>query len=164
MVIPLEFFTRRFLVTNVNNGDSSVSVGTSFSTGWHSTTEFSTHLSPRLAAISHQIPSLLFTGFQLNSLASQLLHVTSQNFTAARLVSSLYNLETDPTENTASSNPSIVFMGDCLAIDWISLPRDRVYRPLLNNGYFFSWSLHSNSNTRYNKFRLCCKRKQKPLH
>jgi hypothetical protein len=98
--------------------------------------------------------------FQLNSLTNQLLHVTSLNWTAARLVSSLYNLGADPTENTASNNPSIVVMGGCLAIDWISFSRELVYRPLLSNACFFSRSLHSNGITCYNNFPLCCKRKQ----
>jgi hypothetical protein len=53
--------------------------------------------------------------------------------TAAWLVPSLYNLGADPKENTAPNNPSIVFMGGCLATDWISFPRERVYQPLLRN-------------------------------
>jgi hypothetical protein len=37
-------FTRRFLVTNLNNGDSSASVVTPLPAGYHSTTELSTEL------------------------------------------------------------------------------------------------------------------------
>jgi hypothetical protein len=59
-------------------------------------------------------------------------------------VSSLYNLGTNPTENTSSNNLSIVVMGGCLARDWISFPWERVYRPLTSNAYSFSRSLHSN--------------------
>jgi hypothetical protein len=43
-------------------------------------------------------------------------------------VSSLYNLGADTTENNASNTPSIVFMGDCLAIDCISFPGKHAYR------------------------------------
>jgi hypothetical protein len=57
-----------------------------------------------------------------------------QHSAAARLVSLFYNLGADPTENTASRNPSIVVMDGCLAIDWISFPRESVCRPLLRNG------------------------------
>jgi hypothetical protein len=39
------------------------------------------------------------------------------DLTAARLVFSLYNLGADPTENTASDNPSIFVMGGCLATE-----------------------------------------------
>jgi hypothetical protein len=52
-------------------------------------------------------------------------------------VSSLYNLGTDPTENTAYNNPSIVVMGRCLTIDWISFLREHLYRPLFRNDCFF---------------------------
>jgi hypothetical protein len=106
-----------------------------------------------------------------NSLSYQLLHVTSLNWTAdnsqlsatscftslhstelltnltaARLLSSLNNLGADPTENTASNNPYIVVMGGCLATDWISFPRERVYRPL--SGCLFTRLLRSNGSTR----------------
>jgi hypothetical protein len=62
-------------------------------------------------------PSLLFTGWlatELNSLTHQ--PAASRHFTqltAFRLLSSLYILGTDPTENIASNNPSIVIMGGC---------------------------------------------------
>jgi hypothetical protein len=85
---------------------------------------------------------LLFSSqadFQLNSLTHQ--PATSRHFAqlncwrllTTRLVFSLYNLGAHPTENTASKNPSILFMGGCLAIDWILFPRERVYRPLLRD-------------------------------
>jgi hypothetical protein len=76
------------------------------------------------------------------------------NTTAARLVSSLYNLGEDPTENTASNDPSIVVMGGCLATDWISFPRERVYRPLLRTVCLFVRLLHRNGCTR--PFRGLC--------
>jgi hypothetical protein len=77
--------------------------------------------------------------FQLNcqltlSFTNQLLNVTSLNWTAARLISLIYNLRVDPTENTTSNNPSIVVMGGCLAVNWISFPRECIYQPLLRSG------------------------------
>jgi hypothetical protein len=50
------------------------------------------------------------------------------------MVCSLYNLEVDPTDNTAPNNTFVVAMGGWLTIDWISFPRESVYRPLLRNG------------------------------
>jgi hypothetical protein len=38
--------------------------------------------------------------------------------------------------------------GGCLAIDWISFPRERVYRPLLRNVCVFIRLLHSKDHTR----------------
>jgi hypothetical protein len=71
--------------------------------------------------------------------------------TSDRLGSSLYSLVVDPTENTVSSNPSVVVMGGCLAIDWIIFfLRERVSLPLSSNECSFSLSLHSNGYTRYN--------------
>jgi hypothetical protein len=48
---------------------------------------------------------------------------TGRNLVAqsAGLGSSLYSLGEDPTENTASNNPSIVVMDGRLAIAWVSL-------------------------------------------
>jgi hypothetical protein len=63
---------------------------------------------------------------------------------------SLFNLKADPTENAISSNPSILAMGGCLAIDWISFPWEHVYEPLPSNAYPFSRSFHNNGSTRYN--------------
>jgi hypothetical protein len=51
-------------------------------------------------------------------------HFTQLNcwqMTAARLVSSLYNLGADSTENTASNNTAIVVMGGRVAIGRVSL-------------------------------------------
>jgi hypothetical protein len=73
---------------------------------------------------------------------------------AARLVSSLYNLGADTTENT-SNNPSVVLMGGCLAIYWISFPRERVYQPLLRIGCLFIRLLHRNGCTLF-PFRGLC--------
>jgi hypothetical protein len=66
--------------------------------------------------------------------------------TAAWLVSSLYNLRADPTENTASNKPSVV-VGSCLAIDWISFLQECVYRPLHRNRCLFICLLHSKDCT-----------------
>jgi hypothetical protein len=74
--------------------------------------------------------------------------------TAAQLVSPLCNLRADPTEDTTSSNPSIVVMGGCLAIDWISFLPERVYRPLLRNECLFRCLLHSSDCT--HPFRGLC--------
>jgi hypothetical protein len=91
--------------------------------------------------------------WQLNCLTNQLLHVTSLNWTADNFRLQLgwcphYSLGVDTTENTASNNPPIVVMDSCLAIDWISFPRERVYRPLLRNGCLFFRLLHSNGRIR----------------
>jgi hypothetical protein len=64
---------------------------------------------------------------------------------SAGLGSSLYSLGADPTESTACNNPSIVIMGDCLAIARILStclpavikqrhvpPRDRCLAPVLH--------------------------------
>jgi hypothetical protein len=40
------------------------------------------------------------------------------------LGSSLYSLGADPTQNTASSNPSVVFMCGCVAMKWIFFGRN----------------------------------------
>jgi hypothetical protein len=69
---------------------------------------------------------------------------TSRHFTqlncwqlnAARRVSSICNLVVDPTESTASSNPSIVAVGGCLTIGWTSFPRERVYRTFAQKRVF----------------------------
>jgi hypothetical protein len=103
-------------------------------------------------AISHQPPSLLFTGWLSADnwtlfLTNQLLHFTSLHFTqlncwqltAAPLVSALYNLGADLTENTASNNPSSVVLGCWLAINWISFPQELIYRPLPRNGFLSSY-------------------------
>jgi hypothetical protein len=74
---------------------------------------------------------------------------------AAWLVSSLHNRWADPTENIASSYPSVVVTGGCLAIYWILFRRERVYRPLLRNGCFFIHLLHGNCCTRC-PFRGLC--------
>jgi hypothetical protein len=53
------------------------------------------YLGPRLAAISHKPPCLLFTGWlnwQLNSLSHQLLHITSLNWTPDNSTNSLSKL------------------------------------------------------------------------
>jgi hypothetical protein len=101
--------------------------------------------------------SLLFTGWLSTELATELPRQssTSRHFTqlncwqlpTTRLMSSLYSLGADPIENAASNNPSVV-VGGCLAIDWISFPREPVYRPLLINGCLFIHLLHSNGCTR----------------
>jgi hypothetical protein len=98
--------------------------------------------------------------WQRNSFTNQ--PATSRHFTQLNcwqllttlLVSSIYSLGPDPIENAASSNPSVVVIGGCLAIDWISFPRERVYRPLLRNGCLFIKLLHSNGCTR--PFRGLC--------
>jgi hypothetical protein len=77
--------------------------------------------------VSHSPPSYF------SSLHSTELPTT---VTAARLVSSLYNLRADATENTASNIPSIVVMGGCLAVDWLSFPTEHIYRPLFVDGCF----------------------------
>jgi hypothetical protein len=61
---------------------------------------------------------------------------------SARLVTSLYNLGADPTENTAFNNYSIVAMGGCLATDWISFPLESVYRRPLRNWCLLISLLH----------------------
>jgi hypothetical protein len=91
--------------------------------------------SPRLAAISHRPPTHLhrLSSNWLNSLTHQPAtsrHFTQLNYwrlTAAQLVSSLYNICADETENTASNNPSIIVICGCLATDWM-LTQERVYR------------------------------------
>jgi hypothetical protein len=55
---------------------------------------------------------------------NQQLHLTSLHSTELHLGdlgSSLYGLGADPTDNTASNNPSIVVMGGCLAMARILL-------------------------------------------
>jgi hypothetical protein len=96
--------------------------------------------------LSHS-PTSYFTSLHSPELLTDL--------TAARLVSSLYNLGADPTENTASNNPSIVVMGSWLAIDWISFPRERSHRQLLRNRCLFIRLLLSNRCTRC-PFRGLC--------
>jgi hypothetical protein len=53
-------------------------------------------------------------------------------------------------------------MGLCITIDWISFPRECVYRALFRNGCLFIRLLHSNGTTRYNTLlshiRLCLPR------
>jgi hypothetical protein len=85
---------------------------------------------------------------QLNSLIHHptrtSLHFTSLDWNArSRPGSSLCSLGA----NIAFNCP-IVVMGGCLTIDWISFPRERVYRQLPSNARFFSRSLHSNGTTR----------------
>jgi hypothetical protein len=53
-------FTSRFLVTDLNKGDSSASVLRAFLSGEYPASELN-YLGPRLAAISHQPASVLFT-------------------------------------------------------------------------------------------------------
>jgi hypothetical protein len=78
-------------------------------------------------------PTSYFTSLHLTKLLTS---------TTARLVSSFYNLWADPIENTASNNPSIFVMGGCLAIDFISILRERVYLSLLRNGCLFMRLMH----------------------
>jgi hypothetical protein len=66
------------------------------------------------------------------------------------LGSSLYSLRADPTENTASNSSSIIVIGSCLAIEWISFLQEHVYWPLPSNACSFLRSLHSNDVTWYN--------------
>jgi hypothetical protein len=73
---------------------------------------------------------------QLNSLTHQptALHHTV-NFPAG-LVSSLYSLKVDPTENTASNNYFSVVMIGCVTKDWISFPRERIYQAVIKQSIF----------------------------
>jgi hypothetical protein len=79
----------------------------------HSSTELPTlnwtQLTTRLVVISHQPPSLLFTGWLS----------TDNSFSRPGVLAIL--TRDDPTENTASSISSTVFMGGCLEIARISL-------------------------------------------
>jgi hypothetical protein len=73
-------FTSRFPVTDLNNGDSSACVLTSLLFGEYPTTLIACCLTPRLAAISRQPPSFLFTDWLNNWLCYNTDELKSQSY------------------------------------------------------------------------------------
>jgi hypothetical protein len=95
----------------------------------------------QLAAISHQPPSLLFTEKISADLTTELSHSPTSYFTSL-------NWTADNSTNFSSAGVLVILRGgpnrkhglqqsfyychgSYLAIDWISFPRERVYRQLL---------------------------------
>jgi hypothetical protein len=104
-------FTLRFLATDFSTGTITVSLNHAFPVSLHCT-------------------ALIFGHSYSLSTYHYSFHSPFPGHCSAGLGFLLYSLGADPTENTASNNPTIVVMGGCLAIDWILFPQEHVYQPL----------------------------------